>query len=262
MFQLFLRGKPHLQKYMRRLPKTHKKLPMKKQDEPDFYKLDSSNPLPQIHEAPVPGAAATLQAMRANGQVMAPMSSPMSHHQSGSSVVTPHLSPHHGGPSFMGGHSGDMMDNLGRMDGMGHGMGSGDYSSRHVGRPSLPPRYGGYSEAFGRPEDDYDSLTGMRQTNLGRTDSSYFGGRLGSYGQSSGSLGPRGSPADPRRLRGGPSLSDPYDRSGSHYDYYGGYQASQSQHHMMPPLYGRGGEGAASDDFRSSSPGNSPVSRR
>ena len=44
--ELFLRGKPHLQKYMRRLPKTHKKLPMKKQDEPDFYRLDQSNPLP------------------------------------------------------------------------------------------------------------------------------------------------------------------------------------------------------------------------
>ena len=25
---------------MRRLPKTHKKLPMKKEDEPDFYKMD------------------------------------------------------------------------------------------------------------------------------------------------------------------------------------------------------------------------------
>jgi len=38
--QLFIRGKPHLQKYMRRLPKAHKKLPMRRQDEPDFYRLD------------------------------------------------------------------------------------------------------------------------------------------------------------------------------------------------------------------------------
>lgn len=49
--ELFLRGKPHLQKYMRRLPKTHKKLPMKKQDEPDFYKLDKASPLPELEES-------------------------------------------------------------------------------------------------------------------------------------------------------------------------------------------------------------------
>jgi len=54
--ELFLRGKPHLQKYMRRLPKTHKKLPMKKQDEPDFYRLDQTNPLPALDDAPIPGA--------------------------------------------------------------------------------------------------------------------------------------------------------------------------------------------------------------
>ncbi|CAB9527376.1 stress transcription factor A [Seminavis robusta] len=48
--ELFLRGKPHLQKYMRRLPKTHKKLPMKKEDEPDFYKMDKENSLPPLEE--------------------------------------------------------------------------------------------------------------------------------------------------------------------------------------------------------------------
>jgi hypothetical protein len=48
--QLFLRGKPHLQKYMRRLPKTHKKLPMKKEDEPDFYKMDKECALPPLEE--------------------------------------------------------------------------------------------------------------------------------------------------------------------------------------------------------------------
>ena len=35
---------------MRRLPKTHKKLPMKKHDEPDFYKLDKTSPLPNLEE--------------------------------------------------------------------------------------------------------------------------------------------------------------------------------------------------------------------
>ena len=51
--ELFLRGKPHLQKYMRRLPKTHKKLPMKKEDEPDFYKMDKENHLPPLEEQPL-----------------------------------------------------------------------------------------------------------------------------------------------------------------------------------------------------------------
>ena len=36
---------------MRRLPKTHKKLPMRKQDEPDFYAMDKENPLPLDSEA-------------------------------------------------------------------------------------------------------------------------------------------------------------------------------------------------------------------
>jgi hypothetical protein len=40
---------------MRRLPKTHKKLPMKKGDEPDFYSLDKANPLPALEDAPIPG---------------------------------------------------------------------------------------------------------------------------------------------------------------------------------------------------------------
>lgn len=48
--ELFLRGKPHLQKYMRRLPKTHKKLPMKKEDEPNFYKMDTECSLPPLEE--------------------------------------------------------------------------------------------------------------------------------------------------------------------------------------------------------------------
>ena len=48
--QLFLRGKPHLQKYMRRLPKTHKKLPMKREEEPNFYEMDKTSPLPEIQE--------------------------------------------------------------------------------------------------------------------------------------------------------------------------------------------------------------------
>eukprot|EP00977_Amphora_coffeiformis_P029033 scaffold38356_cov237-Amphora_coffeaeformis.AAC.1 len=65
--ELFLRGKPHLQKYMRRLPKTHKKLPMRKQDEPDFYLLDKTNPLPAIEDAPIPGGLSVSNALRGGG---------------------------------------------------------------------------------------------------------------------------------------------------------------------------------------------------
>lgn len=54
--ELFLRGKPHLQKYMRRLPKTHKKLPMKKEDEPDFYKMDKEAALPPLEDIPLSAA--------------------------------------------------------------------------------------------------------------------------------------------------------------------------------------------------------------
>jgi hypothetical protein len=48
--QLFLRGKPQLQKYMRRLPKLCKKVPTKKCHEPDFYALDKSSPLPPLQK--------------------------------------------------------------------------------------------------------------------------------------------------------------------------------------------------------------------
>lgn len=49
--ELFLRGKPHLQKYMRRLPRTHKKLAMNKEEEPDFFDLERTTPLPTLEQA-------------------------------------------------------------------------------------------------------------------------------------------------------------------------------------------------------------------
>jgi len=49
--ELFLRGKPHLQKYMRRLPRTHKKLAMTKSEEPDFFELQKTSPLPTLEQA-------------------------------------------------------------------------------------------------------------------------------------------------------------------------------------------------------------------
>ena len=52
--KLFLRGKPHLHQYMRRLQKPHKKLPTNNEDEPDFYCTDKYGPLPLIEDAPMP----------------------------------------------------------------------------------------------------------------------------------------------------------------------------------------------------------------
>jgi len=49
--ELFLRGKPHLQKYMRRLPRTHKKLTMTKSEEPDFFELQKTSNLPSLEQA-------------------------------------------------------------------------------------------------------------------------------------------------------------------------------------------------------------------
>lgn len=76
---------------MRRLPKTHKKLPMRKQDEPDFYLLDKTNPLPSVEDAPIPGGIAVSQPMR--GGQMPPQGGP-------GSMGLPGGMP--GGPASMG----------------------------------------------------------------------------------------------------------------------------------------------------------------
>ena len=39
---------------MRRLQKSHKKLPMNKQDEPNFYNTEKYGALPQIEDVPIP----------------------------------------------------------------------------------------------------------------------------------------------------------------------------------------------------------------
>lgn len=47
--QLFLRGKPELHQRMKRLPTTHRKTPISKEDKaPDFYELSKTSPLPEV----------------------------------------------------------------------------------------------------------------------------------------------------------------------------------------------------------------------
>jgi len=62
--ELFLRGKPHLQKCMRRLPRTHKKLAMAKEEEPDFYMLHTTSPLPTLEEARAASDVSQIQRLR------------------------------------------------------------------------------------------------------------------------------------------------------------------------------------------------------
>jgi hypothetical protein len=81
---------------MRRLPKTHKKQPMKKGNEPDFYVLDKVKPLPALEDAPVPAVAATNMTMQAQAhtQMHQPRQASSYHTQSQSgpqhiNIVTP-----------------------------------------------------------------------------------------------------------------------------------------------------------------------------
>ncbi|KAL7498834.1 hypothetical protein ACHAWT_010797 [Skeletonema menzelii] len=47
--ELFLRGKPELHQRMKRLPTTHKKTPISKEDKaPDFYEMSKISPLPEV----------------------------------------------------------------------------------------------------------------------------------------------------------------------------------------------------------------------
>jgi hypothetical protein len=106
---------------MRRLPKTHKKLPMTKKDEPDFYALDKTNPLPALEDAPIPGATAASRAMQQQKQ---PSSPSMSTPGSTASIVTPP----HSQTNFMGGMTGRMHHGgsmSGGMNAMGGGMSGG-----------------------------------------------------------------------------------------------------------------------------------------
>eukprot|EP00540_Astrosyne_radiata_P020461 CAMPEP_0116844412 /NCGR_PEP_ID=MMETSP0418-20121206/12671_1 /TAXON_ID=1158023 /ORGANISM="Astrosyne radiata, Strain 13vi08-1A" /LENGTH=338 /DNA_ID=CAMNT_0004475357 /DNA_START=96 /DNA_END=1113 /DNA_ORIENTATION=+ len=82
--------------------KTHKKLPMKKQDEPDFYKLDKTNPLPELEET---------QTVNPNVMGLRRQTPP------GLGPLNPQVSPHSGGSNgFLGK---PIKENLPPLDGLG-----------------------------------------------------------------------------------------------------------------------------------------------
>ena len=69
--ELFLRGRPNLHRMMRRLPKSHKKAPMSKQDEPDFYRMPKMEELnPSTAPGTSPAALAAAAAMPSTSMAM------------------------------------------------------------------------------------------------------------------------------------------------------------------------------------------------
>ncbi len=187
--QLFLRGKPYLQKYMRRLPKTHKKLPMKKNDEPDFYGMDKANPLPTMEDVPL----APTNGFSANGM-------PLSSKPSGMSVS---MGRGMQGPSSPSNYQG--MNGLTGMSSMNGMNGMGGTSAAYM-EPQLlggPPRHMGMGMGMGpsgmggmmgasgmmgsvAPPGMMGGGMSFRESQFGGNMSSPMGGHMSGMGMTSG----------------------------------------------------------------------------
>lgn len=158
---------------------------MKKKDEPNFYKLDQSNPLPAIHDAPIPGAAATVQAMRTGASQSVSQHnalhsnlSPMTNQHGNNIVVTPQASPNHAGAEIIGESSsyhmaninvGHMNGTVSNRNGIGsmNGMGSGNMS---MGNMSAMGH--GYMNAMGHGNMNalgHGNMNAMGHVNMGMT---------------------------------------------------------------------------------------------
>jgi len=113
---------------------------MKKGDEPDFYKMDKESPLPALHEAPIPGAAATTQALRRQTQQQLGHAHPaLGHGMAERNVITPPR---------------QMLSGVG--DAHGSAMGMGGMPGRAMG-----PSYGTPSAGMGYGDVGYDEYDGM-----------------------------------------------------------------------------------------------------
>ena len=64
--ELFLRGRPNLNRLMRRLPKSHKKSPLDKKNEPDFYSMPRMDALVPNNNETSPAALAAAAAIPAS----------------------------------------------------------------------------------------------------------------------------------------------------------------------------------------------------
>jgi hypothetical protein len=260
---------------------------MKKKDEPNFYKLNQTHPLPALHEAPIPGGAAVQVMCNRMPQTGSTQSdpnsnlSPMAPQQQSMMIVTPNISPQYAGPGIMGGSSGFMSGmgpgNMG-MGGMNHNLGMNGRSGMGIGigmgqggMGKLGPggmvgaqgRFGGFNE-MDNFKEEYDLLPMQSYAGLGVGSSiadqpSNFmnpmmgghGGYINSNGYSNASIGMKNS--------SGLGHASSLDLNAQWQpDYYQGY----SQQSMMPnmqsmqqqhDLYSRGL--TVADDYSAASPG-------
>lgn len=259
---------------------------MKKKDEPNFYKLNQTHPLPALHEAPIPGGAAVqvmCNRMPQTGSLQTDASSnlsPMAPQQQSMMIVTPNVSPQYSGPGIMGGSNGFMggmgPGNMG-MGGMNHTLGMNGRSAMGIGigqggmaggMGGAQGRFGGFNE-IENFKDEYDHLPMQSYAGLGVGSSiadqpvnfinpmmGGNGGYISNNGYSSSSLG----------MKNGAGLGNvnSLDLNGQwQSDYYQGY----SQQAMMPnmqgmqqqDLYGR--SLAFADDYSTASSGAGVIGR-
>jgi hypothetical protein len=266
---------------------------MKKKDEPNFYKLNQTHPLPALHEAPIPGGAAVqvmCNRMPQTGSSLSDTNSSLSPMvpQQQSMMVTPNVSPQYSGPGIMGGSSGFMSGmgpgNMG-MGGMNHNMGMNGRSGMgigigmghggmgglgHGGMGGAQGRFGGFNE-FDNSKEEYDLLPMQSYAGLGVGSSiadqqgnfmnpmmGGNGGYMNSNGYSNSSLGMKNAP--------GLAHASSLDLNAQwQSDYYQGY----SQQAMMPnmqsmqqqhDLYNRGL--AIADDYSTASSGAGAMARQ
>ena len=211
---------------------------MKKKDEPNFYKLDQSHPLPALHEAPVPGAA-SVQVMRSNLQQTAGSPhdalsnlSPIAPQQQ-QMIVTPNISPNYGGQGIMGSPNAFMSNS-----GIGNGQFMGGMGSGAMGMGM--------------------SMGGMNQQgNFGMSGRSGMGMGLG---MGANGMGPTGPGNGLQNRFSGFNEVDDFDIIPAHHQYGGrgiGNTFMDPQSNLMNPLMGNGGAGYGMNNGYGNAPGRS-----
>jgi len=245
---------------------------MKKKDEPDFYKLDQANPLPEVHEAPIPGAAATVQAMRASGNTTTPPSavlSPMSH-QGGSTAVTPDLSPHHAN-NFIGGHynSNSMMgghgnssssnNNMNYMGSPGNNMNGMNFMNSSMNGSGMMPNGGFNPQGMGMMGGVSNNNNNNMGNMMGGMSNSNMGGGMPMTGRSGGVMNGNASMSNSR--------FNAYNDMGGHQDEFDTMPFMVGQHQSFPMNqmngnngggFGNGGYGGGQSSYNNNSIPTSP----
>jgi hypothetical protein len=158
---------------------------MKKKDEPDFYKLDKTNRLPSLQDAPIPGAAAASLALRQQQQSLPVTSnaSVVTRQSPTTTIVTPpSMSPSVMNNMSVMNHSNLVRSNnnafnidplVGQSEGVVSNMGVMGLTGMGQSRLNndlgpMPPRFNGYNaniDAFDL-HDEYDLQFGLNSSRL------------------------------------------------------------------------------------------------